>query len=53
MKYYFNVSIRKNGELVDDFNVWYRASSKQEAESILRGEYPNASDYILTGTAND
>lgn len=47
-KFVFNLTYRdKNGEFIDDENVWVNASNKQEAISIVKEEYPKASTYTL------
>ena len=47
-KFIFNIVYRdKNGDFVDDENVWIRASNKLDALSKVREEYPRASEYIL------
>lgn len=47
-KFTFNLVYRdKNGEFVDDENVWVRAENKLDALSKVREEYPRASEYIL------
>lgn len=47
-KFTFNLVYRdKNGEFVDDENVWIRAENKLDALSKVREEYPRASEYIL------
>lgn len=47
-KFVFNLVYRdKNGEFVDDENVWVRANSKLEALSRVQEEYPRASSYTL------
>ena len=47
-KFIFNLVYRdKNGEFIDDENVWVRASNKLEALSRVKEEYPRASIYTL------
>lgn len=47
-KFVFNLIYRdKNGEFIDDENVWVRASNKLDALSKVKEEYPRASDYTL------
>ncbi len=47
-KFVFNLVYRdKNGEFVDDENVWVRADNKLEALSRVKEEYPKASNYTL------
>lgn len=47
-KFIFNLVYRdKNGEFVDDENVWVRADNKLEALSRVKEEYPKASNYTL------
>lgn len=47
-KFVFNLIYRnKNGEFIDDENVWVRASNKLDALSKVKEEYPRASKYIL------
>lgn len=47
-KFTFNLVYRdKNGEFVDDENVWVRADNKLEALSRVKEEYPRASSYTL------
>ena len=47
-KFIFNLIYRdKNGEFVDDENVWVSASNKLEALSRVKEEYPRASSYTL------
>lgn len=47
-KFIFNLVYRdKNGEFVDDENVWVSASNKLEAFSRVKEEYPRASSYTL------
>ena len=47
-KFIFNLVYRdKNGEFVDDKNVWVRADNKLEALSRVKEEYPKASNYTL------
>lgn len=47
-KFIFNLVYRdENGEFVDDENVWVNASSKLEAISEVKREYPRASEYLL------
>lgn len=48
-KYVFNLTYRnKEGEYMDDENVWIPANSKEEARNRVKEEYPRASDYVLT-----
>lgn len=35
-----------NGE-IDDENVWVRANGELEANSMVRSEYPNSTNFIL------
>lgn len=47
-KFTFNLIYRdKDGEFIDDENVWVRASNKLEAISRVKEEYPKASSYTL------
>lgn len=47
-KFVFNLTYRnKDGEYVDDENVWVPASNKLEALARVKEEYPKAADYIL------
>lgn len=47
-KFIFNLIYRdKNGEFIDDENVWVSASNKLEALSRVKEEYPRASSYTL------
>lgn len=47
-KFVFNLIYRdKDGEFIDDENVWVRASNKLEALSRVKQEYPRASEYRL------
>ena len=47
-KFIFNLVYRdKNGEFIDDENVWVSASNKLEALSRVKEEYPRASSYTL------
>lgn len=47
-KFVFNLIYRdKQGEIIDDENVWVRASNKLEALSKVKQEYPRASNYTL------
>ena len=47
-KFTFNLVYRdKNGEFVDDENIWVRASNKLDALSRVKEEYPRASSYTL------
>lgn len=47
-KFVFHLIYRdKNGEFVDDENVWVSASDKLEALSRVKEEYPKASSYTL------
>lgn len=47
-KFVFNLVYRdKNGEFMDDENVWVRASNKLDALSKVKEEYPTASNYTL------
>ena len=47
-KFIFNLVYRdKNGEFVDDENVWVKADNKLEALSRVKEEYPKASNYTL------
>lgn len=47
-KFVFNLVYRdKDGEFVDDENVWVSASNKLEALSRVKEEYPKASSYAL------
>ena len=44
----FNLIYRdKNGEFIDDENVWVSARDKLQAISIVEQEYPRASSYTL------
>lgn len=47
-KFTFNLVYRdKNGEFIDDENVWVSARDKLEALSRVKKEYPKASSYTL------
>lgn len=47
-KFTFNLIYRdKDGEIIDDENVWVPASNKLEARAEVEREYPKASEYIL------
>lgn len=47
-KFIFNLTYRdKQGEFIDDENVWVRASNKLEALARVKKEYPRASNYTL------
>lgn len=47
-KFVFNLIYRdKDGEFIDDENVWVPASNKLEALSRVKEEYPRASEYTL------
>lgn len=47
-KFIFNLIYRnKDGEFIDDENVWIRAENKLDALSKVREEYPRASEYTL------
>lgn len=47
-KFVFNLIYRdKDGEFIDDENVWVNASNKLEALSRIKEEYPRASSYTL------
>ena len=47
-KFIFNLIYRdKNGEFIDDENVWVRASNKLDARSMVEQEYPRASIYTF------
>ena len=47
-KFTFNLIYRdKNGEFVDDENVWVSARDKFQARAIVEQEYPKASSYAL------
>ena len=47
-KFVFNLIYRdKDGEFIDDENVWVPASNILEALSRVKEEYPRASEYIL------
>ena len=47
-KFVFNLIYRdKNGEFIDDENVWVRASNKLDALSKVKEEYPKASSYTF------
>lgn len=47
-KFIFNLVYRdKQGEIIDDENVWVRASNKLEALARVKEEYPKASNYTL------
>ena len=47
-KFVFNLIYRdKDGEFIDDENVWVPASNKLEALSKVKEEYPVASEYTL------
>lgn len=47
-KFVFNLVYRdKDGEFIDDENVWVSASNKLEALSRVKEEHPRASSYTL------
>lgn len=47
-KFVFNLVYRdKDGEFIDDENVWVSARDKLEAFSRVQEEYPRASNYTL------
>ena len=47
-KFVFNLIYRdKDGEFIDDENVWVRASNKLDALAKVKEEYPRASEYTL------
>lgn len=47
-KFTFNLVYRdKNGEFIDDENVWVRASNKLDALVKVKEKYPKASSYTL------
>lgn len=47
-KFVFNLVYRdKDGEFIDDENVWVSARDKLEALCIVKEEYPKASSYTL------
>ena len=47
-KFTFNLVYRdKNGEFIDDENVWVRADNKLDALSKVREEYPHLTDFVL------
>lgn len=47
-KFVFNLVYRdKDGEFIDDENVWVSASDKLEAFYKVKEEYPRASSYTL------
>lgn len=47
-KFTFNLIYRdKNGEFVDDENVWVSARDKLDALAQVKAEYPRASSYTL------
>lgn len=47
-KFVFNLVYRdKDGEFIDDENVWVSARDKIEALSRVKEEYPRASSYTL------
>lgn len=47
-KFTFNLVYKdKNGEIIDDENVWVNASNKLEAFSRVKEKYPRASNYTL------
>ena len=47
-KFVFNLIYRdKNGEFIDDANVWVRASNKLDALAKVKEEYPKASSYTF------
>lgn len=47
-KFTFNLVYRdKDGEFIDDENVWVSAGDKLEALSKVKEEYPRASSYTL------
>lgn len=47
-KFVFNLIYRdKDGEFIDDENVWVNASNKLEVLSRVKEEYPRASSYTL------
>ena len=50
-KFRYNLIYRdSSGEIIDDENVWVRASNKLDAYSKVREEYPKASEYTFLGT---
>ena len=47
-KFVFNLVYRdKDGEFIDDENVWVSAKDKLEALCRVKEEYPKASSYTL------
>lgn len=47
-KFYFNLTYRnKDGEYLDDENVWVPARDKLDAVYRVKEEYPRASEYTL------
>lgn len=47
-KFTFNLIYRdKNGEFIDDENVWVSARDKLDALAKVKAEYPRASSYTL------
>lgn len=47
-KFIFNLVYRdKNGEIIDDENVWISARDKLDAFWKVRQEYPRASSHTL------
>lgn len=47
-KFTFNLVYRdKDGEFIDDENVWVNASGKLDALAQVKTEYPKASSYTL------
>lgn len=52
-KFIFNLIYRnKDGEFIDDENVWIRAENKLDALSKVKEEYPRASEYTLINLNN-
>ena len=47
-KFIFNLIYRdKNGEFIDDENVWVTARDKLDAVTKVKEEYPKVSEYTL------
>lgn len=47
-KFVFNLIYKdKNGEFIDDENVWVRAENKLDALSKVKEEYPNSTSFVL------
>lgn len=47
-KFIFNLVYRdKDGEFINDENIWVRADNKLDALSKVREEYPHSTDFVL------